>query len=137
MGCASADSAAQGGGWVQPEDISPAAVFLASDASAMVTGAEYNLGARVMQVHTHLVAQFILSSRCWLDWPSPCGISTGSLANCDSTESRRMVRVGAPLLDDEPNPWRDALIPMSPPELESLVPCQRNHRPHGPRRYLL
>ena len=30
-------------GWLQPEDISPAAVFLASDASAMVTGAEYEV----------------------------------------------------------------------------------------------
>ncbi len=28
-------------GWLQPDDISPAAVFLASDAAAMVTGAEY------------------------------------------------------------------------------------------------
>jgi NAD(P)-dependent dehydrogenase (short-subunit alcohol dehydrogenase family) len=30
-------------GWVQPEDISPAVVFLASDAAAMVTGAEYEV----------------------------------------------------------------------------------------------
>jgi NAD(P)-dependent dehydrogenase (short-subunit alcohol dehydrogenase family) len=30
-------------GWPQPEDISPAAVFLASDAAAMVTGAEYEV----------------------------------------------------------------------------------------------
>jgi NAD(P)-dependent dehydrogenase (short-subunit alcohol dehydrogenase family) len=30
-------------GWLQPDDISPAAVFLASDASAMVTGAEYEV----------------------------------------------------------------------------------------------
>ncbi|HEY0747206.1 MAG TPA: SDR family NAD(P)-dependent oxidoreductase [Steroidobacteraceae bacterium] len=30
-------------GWLQPEDISPAAVFLASDAAAMVTGAEYEV----------------------------------------------------------------------------------------------
>jgi NAD(P)-dependent dehydrogenase (short-subunit alcohol dehydrogenase family) len=28
-------------GWLQPEDISPAAVFPASDAANMVTGAEY------------------------------------------------------------------------------------------------
>ncbi len=30
-------------GWLLPEDISPAAVFLASDAAAMVTGAEYEV----------------------------------------------------------------------------------------------
>ena len=30
-------------GWLQPEDISPAAVFLASDAAALVTGAEYEV----------------------------------------------------------------------------------------------
>ena len=30
-------------GWLQPEDISPAAVFLASDTAAMVTGAEYEV----------------------------------------------------------------------------------------------
>ncbi len=30
-------------GWPQPDDISPAAVFLASDAAAMVTGAEYEV----------------------------------------------------------------------------------------------
>jgi len=30
-------------GWLQPEDISPAAIFLASDAAAMVTGAEYEV----------------------------------------------------------------------------------------------
>ncbi len=30
-------------GWLQPEDVSPAAVFLASDAAAMVTGAEYEV----------------------------------------------------------------------------------------------
>ncbi|MBV8742032.1 MAG: mycofactocin-coupled SDR family oxidoreductase [Sinobacteraceae bacterium] len=30
-------------GWLQPEDISPAAVFLASDAAAMVTGAEFEV----------------------------------------------------------------------------------------------
>jgi NAD(P)-dependent dehydrogenase (short-subunit alcohol dehydrogenase family) len=30
-------------GWLQPDDISPAAVFLASDAAKMVTGAEYEL----------------------------------------------------------------------------------------------
>jgi NAD(P)-dependent dehydrogenase (short-subunit alcohol dehydrogenase family) len=30
-------------GWLQAEDISPAAVFLASDAAAMVTGAEYEV----------------------------------------------------------------------------------------------
>lgn len=30
-----------GVGWLQPEDVSPVAVFLASDAAAMVTGAEY------------------------------------------------------------------------------------------------
>jgi NAD(P)-dependent dehydrogenase (short-subunit alcohol dehydrogenase family) len=32
-------------GWLQPEDISPAAVFLASDAAAMVTGADYEVTA--------------------------------------------------------------------------------------------
>jgi NAD(P)-dependent dehydrogenase (short-subunit alcohol dehydrogenase family) len=32
-----------GVGWLQPDDISPAAVFLASDAAAMVTGAEYEV----------------------------------------------------------------------------------------------
>jgi NAD(P)-dependent dehydrogenase (short-subunit alcohol dehydrogenase family) len=30
-------------GWLQHEDISPAAVFLASDMAAMVTGAEYEV----------------------------------------------------------------------------------------------
>ena len=30
-------------GWLQPSDISPVAVFLASDAAAMVTGAEYEV----------------------------------------------------------------------------------------------
>jgi NAD(P)-dependent dehydrogenase (short-subunit alcohol dehydrogenase family) len=30
-------------GWLQPEDISPVAVFLASDAAALVTGAEYEV----------------------------------------------------------------------------------------------
>ncbi|MBV8397485.1 MAG: short-chain dehydrogenase, partial [Acetobacteraceae bacterium] len=30
-------------GWLQPDDISPAAVFLASDASAMMTGAEFEI----------------------------------------------------------------------------------------------
>jgi NAD(P)-dependent dehydrogenase (short-subunit alcohol dehydrogenase family) len=30
-------------GWPQPDDISPATVFLASDAAAMVTGAEYEV----------------------------------------------------------------------------------------------
>jgi NAD(P)-dependent dehydrogenase (short-subunit alcohol dehydrogenase family) len=30
-------------GWLRPEDISPAAIFLASDAAAMVTGAEYEV----------------------------------------------------------------------------------------------
>ena len=30
-------------GWLQPDDISPAAVFLASDAANMVTGAEYDV----------------------------------------------------------------------------------------------
>jgi len=30
-------------GWLQPDDISPAAVFLASEAAAMVTGAEYEI----------------------------------------------------------------------------------------------
>jgi NAD(P)-dependent dehydrogenase (short-subunit alcohol dehydrogenase family) len=29
--------------WLQPDDISPAAVFLASDAANMVTGAEYGV----------------------------------------------------------------------------------------------
>ena len=33
-------------GWLQPDDISPAAVFLASDAAAMVTGAEYEVTGR-------------------------------------------------------------------------------------------
>ena len=32
-------------GWLQPDDISPAAVFLASDAANMVTGAEYEVTA--------------------------------------------------------------------------------------------
>lgn len=32
-------------GWLQPEDISPVAVFLASDAANMVTGAEYEVTA--------------------------------------------------------------------------------------------
>jgi NAD(P)-dependent dehydrogenase (short-subunit alcohol dehydrogenase family) len=32
-------------GWLQPEDISPVAVFLASDAAAMITGAEYEVTA--------------------------------------------------------------------------------------------
>jgi len=30
-------------GWLQPEDISPVAVFLASDASALTTGAEFEV----------------------------------------------------------------------------------------------
>lgn len=30
-------------GWMQPDDVSPVAVFLASDAAAMVTGAEYEV----------------------------------------------------------------------------------------------
>jgi NAD(P)-dependent dehydrogenase (short-subunit alcohol dehydrogenase family) len=30
-------------GWLQPDDISPDAVFLASDAAAQVTGAEYQV----------------------------------------------------------------------------------------------
>ena len=30
-------------GWLQPDDISPAAIFLASDAANMVTGAEYEV----------------------------------------------------------------------------------------------
>jgi NAD(P)-dependent dehydrogenase (short-subunit alcohol dehydrogenase family) len=30
-------------GWLQPDDISPVAVFLASDAAAMVTGADYEV----------------------------------------------------------------------------------------------
>lgn len=30
-------------GWLQPDDVSPVAVFLASDAAAMVTGAEYEV----------------------------------------------------------------------------------------------
>jgi NAD(P)-dependent dehydrogenase (short-subunit alcohol dehydrogenase family) len=29
--------------WLQPDDISPAAVFLASDAANMMTGAEYEV----------------------------------------------------------------------------------------------
>ncbi len=32
-------------GWLQPDGISPVAVFLASDAAAMVTGAEYEVTA--------------------------------------------------------------------------------------------
>ena len=32
-------------GWLQPDDIAPAAVFLASDAAALVTGAEYEVTA--------------------------------------------------------------------------------------------
>jgi NAD(P)-dependent dehydrogenase (short-subunit alcohol dehydrogenase family) len=32
-------------GWLQPDDVSPVAVFLASDAAAMVTGAEYEVTA--------------------------------------------------------------------------------------------
>lgn len=32
-------------GWLQPDDISPAAVFLASDAAALVTGAEFQVTA--------------------------------------------------------------------------------------------
>ncbi|MGJ4888508.1 hypothetical protein [Bradyrhizobium sp. HKCCYLR20261] len=32
-------------GWLRPDDNSPAAVFLASDAAAMVTGAEYEVKA--------------------------------------------------------------------------------------------
>lgn len=32
-------------GWLEPEDIAPAAVFLASDAAAMVTGAEFEVTA--------------------------------------------------------------------------------------------
>jgi NAD(P)-dependent dehydrogenase (short-subunit alcohol dehydrogenase family) len=38
-----AATVALGVGWLQPDDISPAAVFLASDAAAMVTGAEYEV----------------------------------------------------------------------------------------------
>lgn len=30
-------------GWLQPDDISPVAVFLASDAAAMVTGVKYEV----------------------------------------------------------------------------------------------
>jgi NAD(P)-dependent dehydrogenase (short-subunit alcohol dehydrogenase family) len=30
-------------GWLQPDDISPAAVFLASDAANIVTSAEYEV----------------------------------------------------------------------------------------------
>jgi NAD(P)-dependent dehydrogenase (short-subunit alcohol dehydrogenase family) len=30
-------------GWLQPDDISPAAFFLASDAAAMVAGTEYEV----------------------------------------------------------------------------------------------
>ncbi|WP_316190805.1 SDR family NAD(P)-dependent oxidoreductase [Bradyrhizobium sp. SZCCHNS2096] len=40
---ARAPTAALKVGWLQPDDISPAAVFLASDAAAMVTGAEYEV----------------------------------------------------------------------------------------------
>jgi NAD(P)-dependent dehydrogenase (short-subunit alcohol dehydrogenase family) len=32
-------------GWLQPDDISPVAVFLASDAANLVTGAEYEVTA--------------------------------------------------------------------------------------------
>ena len=32
-------------GWLQPDDISPAAVFLASEGAAMVTGAEFQVTA--------------------------------------------------------------------------------------------
>jgi NAD(P)-dependent dehydrogenase (short-subunit alcohol dehydrogenase family) len=32
-------------GWLQPEDISPMAVFLASDAAALITGAEFEVDA--------------------------------------------------------------------------------------------
>jgi NAD(P)-dependent dehydrogenase (short-subunit alcohol dehydrogenase family) len=32
-------------GWLQPDDISPIAVFLASDAANLVTGAEYEVTA--------------------------------------------------------------------------------------------
>ncbi len=32
-------------GWLQPDDVSPAAVFLASDAASMVTGAEFEVTA--------------------------------------------------------------------------------------------
>ena len=40
-----AKTVAMGVGWLQPDDISPAAVFLASDAAALVTGAEYEVTA--------------------------------------------------------------------------------------------
>lgn len=40
---ARAPSVPLGVGWLQPDDISPAAVFLASDAAAMVTGAQYDV----------------------------------------------------------------------------------------------
>jgi NAD(P)-dependent dehydrogenase (short-subunit alcohol dehydrogenase family) len=30
-------------GWLEPDDISPAAVFMASDAAAMVTGSDYQV----------------------------------------------------------------------------------------------
>jgi NAD(P)-dependent dehydrogenase (short-subunit alcohol dehydrogenase family) len=31
--------------WLQPEDISPMAVFIASDAAALITGAEFEVDA--------------------------------------------------------------------------------------------
>jgi NAD(P)-dependent dehydrogenase (short-subunit alcohol dehydrogenase family) len=31
--------------WLRPEDVSPTAVFLASDAAAMITGAEFEITA--------------------------------------------------------------------------------------------
>jgi NAD(P)-dependent dehydrogenase (short-subunit alcohol dehydrogenase family) len=47
-------------GWLQPDDISPAAVFLASDAANMVSGAEYDLtgGDSDMDI---LVSVYVLS----------------------------------------------------------------------------
>ena len=36
-------------GWVQPEDISPVAVFLASDAAALVTGAGGTIGSAISE----------------------------------------------------------------------------------------
>ena len=40
---ARAPSVPHGVGWLSPDDISPVAVFLASDAAAMVTGAEFEV----------------------------------------------------------------------------------------------
>ena len=51
-------------GWLQPDDISPVAVFLASDAAALVTGAEYEVtGGRQRQRHlTTFTLRAVLTS---------------------------------------------------------------------------